>query len=78
MGRLLRRCGTDAASIIEEAARISKLGCAIEDQITRSGVAGECVAQLLNHPGTMWVFGRVEVENPPPIMRNNEEADSSD
>jgi hypothetical protein len=22
----------------------------------------------------MWVFGRVEVENPPPIMRNNEEA----
>ena len=47
---------------------------AIKDQVFRSRVVGECLAQLLDHPCGGRMLGRVEVKNSPPIMRDNEEA----
>src|ERR1035438_5952687 len=46
----------------------------IKDQVSRGRVEGKCLAQLLNDPRAGWIFGRLAVENPPPVMRNDEEA----
>src|ERR1700751_960566 len=58
--------GTDHFSV--------KVDRSIEDQITGRGIVGKCLAQLLNHPGTVWMLGQVEMENPSPVMCNDEEA----
>ena len=46
---------------------------AIEDQIARSRVVGECFAHLLNNPRAGWVSGHLIVENSSSIIRNDEE-----
>jgi hypothetical protein len=47
---------------------------AIKDQVSGGSIEWECLAQLLNDPNAGWMFGRVAVDNPPPVMRNDEEA----
>jgi len=51
-----------------------ELRAVIEDQITRRSVVRKCLAQLLNHPGTVWMSGHVAVKDTSPGMRNDEEA----
>jgi len=46
---------------------------AIKDQVARSRVVRECLAQLLNDPGARRVFCHIALKNAPPPMRNNEE-----
>ena len=47
---------------------------AVEDQIFRSGVVRERLAQLLVHPRARRMPGDVEMKNAPSIMRDDEEA----
>jgi hypothetical protein len=47
---------------------------AVEDQMARCGIVGKSFTHLLDHPGTCWVPGYIEVQNPAPIVRNDEEA----
>src|ERR1035437_1954220 len=49
-------------------------GTAIKDQISGCRVVGKCFAQLLNDPGAGWMPGHVEVEDAPPVMRNDKKA----
>ena len=45
-----------------------------KDQVTRRSVVSESLAQLLNNPGARWISGDIEVKNPSPVMRDDEEA----
>ena len=47
---------------------------AIKDQVAGHRVVGECLAQLLNKPGTAWIPGHVAMKDMPSIMGDNEEA----
>ena len=47
---------------------------AIEDQVFRSRVIWECLAQLLNDPGAGRMPGHVEVQITPAVMSDDEEA----
>ena len=49
-------------------------GVAVDDQIARRGIVWKRLAQLLTHPGAGRMSGHVEVQNTPPIMRDDEEA----
>ena len=51
-----------------------ELRAAIKDQIAGRGVVREGFTQLLNHPSARRVFGHIEVQDAPPVMRNDEEA----
>ena len=46
----------------------------IEDQILRRGIVGECFSKLLHDPGAAWMASNLPMQDPPPIMRNHEEA----
>ena len=47
---------------------------AIKDQIPRCRVIRKGLAELLNDPCAGRMPGHIEVQNPPPVMRNDEEA----
>jgi len=50
-------------------------GCvAVVDQVFRSRVERERLAQLLRNPGARRMPGDIEVENPSPVVSDNEEA----
>ena len=51
-----------------------EVGAAIKDQVLCCRVIGERIAQLLDDPGAGGIPGHVEVEDAPPVMRNDEEA----
>ena len=46
----------------------------IKDQVERRGIVRKGFAQLLDHPRARRVLGHIEVENAPPIVRDDEEA----
>src|ERR1035437_1837621 len=46
---------------------------AIENQVSRSGIVGTGLTQLLNHPGAGRMPGHIEVQNAPSVMRNDKE-----
>ncbi len=52
----------------------AKARAAVKDQILRRGVIGKCLTQLLDYPGTGWMFGGVEVQNPSPVVIHDKEA----
>ena len=47
-------------------------GVVVEDQILGSGVGGECLTQLLDHPWRGGIRGDVEVDDSSPTMVNDE------
>ena len=51
-----------------------ELRAAIKNQVFGSRVVGECLAQLLDHPGATRMLRHVEVKDSPPVMRNDEKA----
>jgi hypothetical protein len=51
-----------------------ELWAAIKDQVSGSRVVGECIAQLLNNPGTTRMSGHIAVKDLAAVMRNDEEA----
>ena len=51
-----------------------ELRTAIKDQVERRGVVGECLAQLLDHPGAGRMSGHMALQNPPPVMGDDKEA----
>jgi hypothetical protein len=52
----------------------AEIRSAVEDQILRSQVKWKCFAQLLDHPCTSRVSGRIAVKDAATIMRNDKEA----
>jgi len=55
----------------------TKSGVPVEDQILWRRVVRKCLAQLLNDPCARRVPGHIAVEDSPPVMRDNEEAEES-
>ena len=51
-----------------------ELGIAIKDQIVRSGLVRECLAQLLYHPDAARVAGDVAVQNTSAVVGDDKEA----
>jgi len=51
-----------------------EIAATVEDQILRSGVVGERVAQLLNHPRARRMFGCAAVYDSSPVMCDDEKA----
>ena len=45
---------------------------AVEDQMSRRGIEGECFSQLLNDPGGAQVEGGVEVKDPSSVVVDDE------
>ena len=50
-----------------------EIAATVEDQVARRGVVRECLAQLLNNPCAGRMPGSVKMQNPPPVMRDDEE-----
>jgi hypothetical protein len=46
---------------------------AVENQVSRSGIVGKGLTQLLNHPDAGRMSGHIEVRNAPSVMRNDKE-----
>ena len=53
---------------------IVKVRGPVKDQVLRGGVVGERFPQLLRNARTARMSGNVQVQNVPPVMRNNKEA----
>jgi len=49
-------------------------GAAVKDQIARRRIVGKGFPQLLDHPGSLWMLGNMEMQNAPPVVRNDKEA----
>jgi hypothetical protein len=47
---------------------------AIKSQVTGCSIVWKRLAQLLDHPGAVWMQGHVAVKDSPPIVRNAEES----
>jgi len=54
--------------------RAIELCAAIKNQVSRSRVVGERLAQLLNNPGAGRLACHIAMQDSPPVMRNDEEA----
>ena len=66
--------GLDAEALYRVYHFVVELSAALEDEVFRSRVVRECLAQLLDYPCSGRLPGHVVVKNSPPIMRDNEEA----
>jgi hypothetical protein len=58
-----RSLGLDAKALHRVDDFLIEVCAAIEDQVFRSRVVGECFAQLPRHPRTAWMPGGIEVQN---------------
>jgi hypothetical protein len=66
--------GLDTEALCSVDHRLVEIRATIEDQIPRSGIVRKRLANLLNNPITGRMLRYVEVQNPPPVVRDNEEA----
>jgi hypothetical protein len=66
--------GNDAEALHRADDLLTEVRSAIEDQIIRRCIVRKCFTQLLRNPQATWMPGDVAVENPAPVVCNDEEA----
>jgi hypothetical protein len=66
--------GSDAEALHRADDLLIEIRSAIEDPIILRCIVRKCLAQLLRDPQATWMPGDLAVENPPPIVCNDEEA----
>jgi hypothetical protein len=64
------RRDADRLDLLQDLVR--EKGVVVEDQVARCGIVGERLAELLADPGRCWVGGDIEMDDPTPLVVDEE------